>query len=218
MPHREETGRKHWLDLSDAAEYLGVHFTTLRRWADAGDVPCIRTPGGRRRFEEKDLQLFLASLRQHNTAAALVPLETLSLDAAWQHLQAHGERHQNMLAQFGEEQRNLFRYSGQRLLGLLIQYGSRVDSGEMFLEQAIKMAADYGAVCRQAGLTVSDTVKTFLFFGHSMMDAVQRAGATSASYDEQSSQLYTRMNDFMDAILLATVEAYAGSSSHLETR
>ena len=36
-----------WLDLSAAADYLGVHFTTLRRWTDDGKVPCIRTPGGR---------------------------------------------------------------------------------------------------------------------------------------------------------------------------
>jgi excisionase family DNA binding protein len=53
-----------WLNLSDAAQFLGVHFTTLRRWADAGQISCIRTPGGRRRFSKNDLQAFINNMRQ----------------------------------------------------------------------------------------------------------------------------------------------------------
>ena len=39
-----------WLTLSQAAQELGVHLTTLRRWADNGDIPVMLTPGGHRRF------------------------------------------------------------------------------------------------------------------------------------------------------------------------
>jgi len=53
-----------WLDLSDAAQFLDVHFTTLRRWADTGKINYIRTPGGRRRFSMADLEQFRSSLRQ----------------------------------------------------------------------------------------------------------------------------------------------------------
>ena len=35
-----------WLSLSDAAEYLGVHPSTVRAWADKGDLPVHRTAGG----------------------------------------------------------------------------------------------------------------------------------------------------------------------------
>jgi len=44
-----------WLTLSEAAQLLGVHPTTLRRWADQGSVPVSVTPGGHRRFLEADL-------------------------------------------------------------------------------------------------------------------------------------------------------------------
>lgn len=51
-------------DLTPAAvgEILGVHWTTVNRWADAGLIPCQRTPGGWRRFKQTDVDTFLASL------------------------------------------------------------------------------------------------------------------------------------------------------------
>jgi excisionase family DNA binding protein len=39
------------LTITQAADRLGVHYQTLRRWADAGKVPVIRPASGYRRFE-----------------------------------------------------------------------------------------------------------------------------------------------------------------------
>jgi excisionase family DNA binding protein len=44
------------LSSSEAARYLGVSLCSVRRWADAGALPCWRTPGGHRRFELEQLQ------------------------------------------------------------------------------------------------------------------------------------------------------------------
>jgi excisionase family DNA binding protein len=49
-----------WLTLGQAASFLGVAQSTLRKWADQGRVPGIRTPGGHRRFRRSDLELFIA--------------------------------------------------------------------------------------------------------------------------------------------------------------
>ncbi len=46
------------LRLKAAAEVLGVHPVTLRRWADEGRVPVVR-PGRERRFRSEDLDRFL---------------------------------------------------------------------------------------------------------------------------------------------------------------
>ncbi len=35
---------------TQAAELLGVHVASIKRWADQGKLRCIRTPGGHRRF------------------------------------------------------------------------------------------------------------------------------------------------------------------------
>ncbi|MGE5228636.1 MAG: helix-turn-helix domain-containing protein, partial [Deltaproteobacteria bacterium] len=56
---RRARGRRRWLRVAAAAELLEVSEHTLRRWADAGVVPCRRTPSGQRQFLPGDLERFL---------------------------------------------------------------------------------------------------------------------------------------------------------------
>jgi excisionase family DNA binding protein len=48
-----------WLTLGQAAKYLGVAQSTIRKWSDQGRVPAFYTPGGHRRYRRGDLDLFL---------------------------------------------------------------------------------------------------------------------------------------------------------------
>jgi excisionase family DNA binding protein len=48
-----------WLTLGQAAKYLGVAQSTIRKWSDQGRVPAFYTPGGHRRYRRSDLDLFL---------------------------------------------------------------------------------------------------------------------------------------------------------------
>jgi excisionase family DNA binding protein len=48
-----------WLTLGQAAKYLGVAQSTIRKWSDQGLVPAFYTPGGHRRFRRRDLDTFL---------------------------------------------------------------------------------------------------------------------------------------------------------------
>jgi excisionase family DNA binding protein len=62
MGFREE-GARHdpeWLTLGQAARFLGVAQSTIRKWSDQGRVPAFYTPGGHRRFRRSDLESFLA--------------------------------------------------------------------------------------------------------------------------------------------------------------
>lgn len=52
------------LALRDAARYLGISDSTLRRWADAGRVGHRRTLGGQRRFERAELDRVLEAQRR----------------------------------------------------------------------------------------------------------------------------------------------------------
>lgn len=54
------TGGPRLLSVSAAARLLGVSASSLRAWAAAGRVPCVRTPGGHRRFELDELVRWLA--------------------------------------------------------------------------------------------------------------------------------------------------------------
>ena len=55
------------LTISEAARFLGVSLSTVRRWSDAGVLPSYRTPGGQRRYNREQLESFLAGLRRGST-------------------------------------------------------------------------------------------------------------------------------------------------------
>jgi len=48
-----------WLTLGQAARFLGVAQSTIRKWSDQGRVPAFYTPGGHRRYRRADLETFL---------------------------------------------------------------------------------------------------------------------------------------------------------------
>jgi excisionase family DNA binding protein len=52
-------GEFDWLTLGQAAQYLGVAQSTIRKWTDSGRVPAFKTPGGHRRYRRRDLEAFL---------------------------------------------------------------------------------------------------------------------------------------------------------------
>ncbi|MFY9579626.1 MAG: response regulator [Gaiellaceae bacterium] len=52
-------GDTDWLTLGQAAKYLGVAQSTIRKWSDQGRVPAFYTPGGHRRYRRSDLDGFL---------------------------------------------------------------------------------------------------------------------------------------------------------------
>jgi excisionase family DNA binding protein len=54
------------LTTSEAARYLGVSLSTVRRWSDLGHLRAYRTPGGQRRFSREGLDEFLESLHDRS--------------------------------------------------------------------------------------------------------------------------------------------------------
>ncbi len=53
------TDEPDWLTLGQAARFLGVAQSTIRKWSDQGRVPAFYTPGGHRRYRRRDLETFL---------------------------------------------------------------------------------------------------------------------------------------------------------------
>ena len=62
-PHRARrappASQPDWLTLGQAAKYLGVAQSTIRKWSDQGRLHAFYTPGGHRRYRRGDLEDFL---------------------------------------------------------------------------------------------------------------------------------------------------------------
>jgi excisionase family DNA binding protein len=56
--------RSDWVRTPEAAQYLGVHIETLRRWAREGVIPAAKLGNrGGFRFKRSDIDRFLESRR-----------------------------------------------------------------------------------------------------------------------------------------------------------
>jgi len=67
-----QNGAADWLTLGQAARYLGVAQSTIRKWSDQGRLPAFYTPGGHRRYRQRDLDAFVAG----SSAGAAAPART----------------------------------------------------------------------------------------------------------------------------------------------
>ncbi len=159
-----------WFYLSEAARYLGVHFTTLRRWADMGEVECIRTPGGRRRFSQRALEAFLQRKSQSQPKqltegeessvdlAVHQPVHEHAVDHTRQEFQSFTHSSNSWIYRLSEEQRLQMRGTGHRLMALLLQYSSRDESSSIFLEEGKRIAGNYSDICSSVGMSLLETI------------------------------------------------------------
>lgn len=201
-----------WLSLSQAAQVLGVHFTTLRRWADQGSIEYIRTPGGKRKFERKAVDEFLERHRKsvHNPVV-LARIKDATIVKTREDIQSYGVPSQNWYVQMDETQRMRMRDTGNRLIALLFQYCSRNSNQEIFVDEGKRIAEEYGRFCCSAGMAVSECINTFLLFRRSMLSSIHETGLLHGEGDTEGRLLFERMIVFLDEVLLAMVVEYTRS-------
>jgi excisionase family DNA binding protein len=72
--NRRAGAQPEWLTLGQAAKYLGVAQSTMRKWSDLGRVSAFYTPGGHRRYRRGDLDQFLERSGRGGVAAGDGPL------------------------------------------------------------------------------------------------------------------------------------------------
>lgn len=216
-----ETDLSEWLSLREASELIGVHPSTLRRWADAGRIACTRTPGGHRRFRRVVLDRFMHSKEQVEThqpdsATEMMPAQVAAEEEAEFEALMRREWH----APFVEAQVvGRMRELGQRLLGLLIQYLTRQEEDERFLKEGREIGYDYGHESFAANIELLDAVEAFLFFRVNFAQTASQMPATARLTDgQESARLYQRIDRFMNAVLLGLIAAYEEAREPLPSR
>jgi excisionase family DNA binding protein len=197
-----------WLTLSQAAQMLGVHASTLRRWADEGEIQCMRTPGGHRRFLERDLQRFLNTNTEPADLEGAQQLAQSLVAQTRQELQSERVTDAPWHEAFSEAERASRRMSGRRLLGLAIQFTSRSTGHGKILEEARRIGRGYGRDAAERGLSLVDTTKAFLFFREALIRSARPGLYQRGQYDAEDVQIHRSLRKFLDEVLFATMEAY----------
>lgn len=200
-----------WLGLSEAARRLGVHPTTLRRWADTGEIPVMVTPGGHRRFAAVDLERFTDERLRLRTIGNL---ERIWAEQAMAKTRTEivRQRETPWLAIFDEQDRERKRVMGRRLMGLMLQYVSLQDGGEDLLDEARSIGREHADNALGLGMPLVAAMQIVLFFRDTLIDVALQLPEVANVRPEANMHLLRRMTALLNAVELAVAETYDQAS------
>jgi excisionase family DNA binding protein len=196
-----------WLSLQEASEILGVHPSTLRQWADAGKIPTVRTPGKHRRFAESDVRALLEPEPLQPPGVQLLVQSALGRTR----LEVGGGKlnEQSWYQRFDEADKVEHRELGRKLLSLVIQYLTQPSDRLAVLEEARSLGRSYGERSLISKLTLTESVRAFLYFQDFLMDGVVQMSETMkqrANIDLVST--HQQINTFINEVLVAMLGVY----------
>ena len=185
-----------WLTIKEAAQRLGVHATTLRRWADDGDIPVMFTPGGHRRFSGIEVESFM---RDQSRLKVMYGLEELWAEAALSRTRAevvsHGDMH--WLSSFTDDERERKRQLGRRMMGLLLQFVSLREGGEEIIEEVRAIGREHAENALALGIPSRDALRAALFFRDTVIETAMDLPETTNIRPEANTQLLRRVNEIL---------------------
>lgn len=196
-----------WLAIGQAAERLGVHPTTLRRWADDGDIPIMITPGGHRRFSVTDIDRFK---EERHRLRVVSGLEKIWVDHALTRARAEvvNHREEELLSPFDEQEREHKRLLGRRMMSLLLQYVSIGEGGEGILEEARAIGKEHAENALNLDLPVSDALRVAMFFRDAVLEAALDLPEKAHVHTGANLDLVRRINTLLNVVQLAITEQY----------
>jgi excisionase family DNA binding protein len=200
-----------WVSLGEAADILGVHPSTVRHWADSGELPSQRTPGGHRRFRRRDLQQLASS---QSGSAEMAPAEAqLMMQSALgrARLEVSGGQleGQPWYDRLDEQARRTHRQLGRRLLELLTRYLADADDDSSLFEEVRQLGHEYATLSRDQNMSLADSVRAFLFFRDLLTDSViQLAEMLSLHTPGDWGDRLRQVNTMTDELLLELIEEY----------
>ncbi len=195
-----------WLSLSEIAELLGVHPSTVRNWADQGVLPVHRTQGGHRRFMRSEVDLWIQSQRMTTEEETNGMFRNALGYARIQIVEGHLES-ESWYAKLNNEARNAYRRSGRNLMQGLMK--SQAVDDESAKNEARALGVDYASIGRKHGLTILETTEAFLFFRNVLIDSSFHVYEQAAIQSPQAwGEMFRTINNFADHILLTLIETY----------
>ena len=197
-----------WVSLGEAAEIIGVHPATIRNWAERGELPFRRTPGGHRRFRRSDLQNWLNSNRITQPTEAQMVVQSALGRARLESGERGKITDHDWYNKLNVEARNTMRQQGLRLMESLIRYLAHPASDAEF-GTAQEIGRIYGDLLKKQGLALSQALEGYFYFADFLLEAVIQMAETSAARSPGTwSDMLHQMNDFTREILVAMLSVY----------
>ncbi len=195
-----------WLSLSEVAELVGVHPSTIRTWADQGRLPVHRTQGGHRRFRRSEVELCMRSQRINSPGEIGTMIQSALKRTRMQIGEGRLEA-EEWYHKLNSEARDQYRESGRALLQGLIS--SLTNDEPENIAEARALGYEYASRGMRCGLTCAEATHAFLFFRSLLLDSMLSVYESAAIRSADLwGNMFRRTNHFTDQILITLLETY----------
>ena len=206
-PAVAETPQRQWLTLKDDSDFLVVHFTTLRSWADNGEIQVFRTPGGHRRFSVADLRRFL----DERVGRLSTPDNDTVVNAVIQYVQQEMTRLPREEVRWhyplDDQASSRRRQRGQQLFALALSFVLKPALRPRLLEEGRKLGLEYGQEAHASRIALADAGRAVRFFRNQLIQAVRAEGAPDL-LDADDLRIQQQIDLCLDEVLYAVLSGY----------
>lgn len=191
-----------WVSLGKACRLVGVNETTLRRWADAGQLRSYRTPGGHRRFAEQDLKNLLSG----RSGGRYRDLGDMALSRIRRRVQ--GNEAGTAIAEMPEQARTELRDLGRELLQMIIDTLEHRTHRTRNTTTAHELGTLYGTALQRDGFSFSEAVRAFAFFRKNLDDTTRHTVRKQNLSADEAMSAYELISSLTDQVLTGIADTY----------
>lgn len=196
-----------WLNLSETAELLGVHPSTVRQWADQGELPAQRTAGGHRRFRREDVEGRMAAQDRGFQAGTQLIIQNL-VGRARLELVDGALQGESWYQRLDEAARRELGQIGHQLLHLMQRYLAAEEPDDSLLAEAQAIGRQYQQLGKKNGLTLVDITRAYLHFREFMAQTIYDVALTAGTHSFTDwGELRRRVIQPINEVLLALIDS-----------
>jgi excisionase family DNA binding protein len=194
-----------WLSLSDAAQMLGVHPSTVRLWSDKGVLPVHKTQGGHRRYRRSEISLWAETSLGSREIEPERMMQEVIRNVRMQISEGSLEA-ESWYQKLDAEARAQYRMGARSLFHGLMKFVT-ANAEEVGME-AYAIGYEYASRARRYNLSYVDAARAFLFFRKTLIESVVQVCGEAHMSPVQASQMYSKMHTFTDAILISLLQTF----------
>lgn len=201
-----------WLSLGGAAALLGISESTVRRWADAGDLRSFRTAGGHRRVNEADIRHIVES-------GGVTPsrdtdrISDIALARIRRRLSRGRQTHQlSTFSELSQSARDRLRLMGRQMVDLFARHMASTAKGERFAEDARTIGHEYGRMLVAEHVRLTTAIATFNSLRRSLEETASQLASESGLSADEAVDAVERTLELADVVLEGMAEVYEGAS------
>lgn len=194
------------VSISGASQVLGVSAATLRLWTDEGRIKAFITPGGHRRYSLDELRRFVSS--QHRALGIRGLARELAQTGITHREIAHSFPRDDWYRKLTPEQNQRLLALGRGLIDLVIKYLTVPAKREETLRLARQNGEEHGIILAQVGLSLTDSVGTFIQHRGHVMRSIAGLMGKNAVQSKRVTESLPLVTQIIDEVLLAMIDSH----------